>query len=104
MRRWNPLVLLSVPLLNSEQMYQAPRSLRVPTLLVTHPGEAHEIKRPSFVLDRMQRYLDRYGRYLGSDPVASDGGAAVSGTGQGADAPVGSGARRSGGDRGAAAP
>jgi dipeptidyl aminopeptidase/acylaminoacyl peptidase len=65
----------NVPLINSEQMYQALRSLGVATELVVYPGESHEITRPSFQLDRMQRYLAWYGKYLG----VSDGGA-VSGT------------------------
>lgn len=60
----------NVPLLNSEQMYQALRSLGVPTALVIYPGEAHEIRRPSFVADRMRRYLEWYGKYLGTEAVA----------------------------------
>jgi dipeptidyl aminopeptidase/acylaminoacyl peptidase len=60
----------NVPLVNSEQMYQALRSVGVPTALVIYPGEAHEIKRPSFVRDRMTRYLEWYGRYLGGESVA----------------------------------
>ncbi len=60
----------NLPVLNSEQMYQALKSLGRPTQLVVYPGEAHEIRRPSFVVDRMTRYLDWYGKYLlGRDPV-----------------------------------
>lgn len=54
----------NVPLLNSEQMYQALRSLGLPTQLIIYPGEYHEIRRPSFVRDRLQRYIDWYARYL----------------------------------------
>lgn len=61
----------NVPLLNSEQMYQALRSLGRDTQLVIYPGEAHEIKRPSFVVDRMTRYLEWYGRYLGGGVEAA---------------------------------
>ena len=71
----------NVPLINSEQMYQALRSVGVPTGLVIYPGEAHEIKRPSFVRDRMTRYLDWYGRHLATGAVAgprAGGGAARS--------------------------
>ena len=50
----------NVPLLNSEQMYQALRSQGVDTRLIIYPGQFHGIKRPSFVRDRMQRYLDWY--------------------------------------------
>src|SRR5712691_9614725 len=46
----------NVPLLNSEQMYQALRSLGRETQLVVYPGEYHTIRRPSFVRDRLQRY------------------------------------------------
>ncbi len=54
----------NVPLINSEQMYQALRSLGRETQLVIYPGEAHDIKRPSFVRDRLERYLAWYGKYL----------------------------------------
>jgi dipeptidyl aminopeptidase/acylaminoacyl peptidase len=58
----------NVPLLNSEQMYQALRSLGRETQLVIYPGEYHSIKKPSYRRDRLQRYLDWYGRYLGPEP------------------------------------
>ncbi len=54
----------NVPLLNSEQMYQALRTLGVPTELVIYPGQFHGIKKPSYILDRYQRYLDWCGKYL----------------------------------------
>lgn len=54
----------NVPLLNSEQMYQALKSRGVDTELVIYPGQHHGLKRPSFVRDRFQRYLDWYARYL----------------------------------------
>ena len=54
----------NVPLLNSEQMYQALRSQGVDTQLVIYPGEFHGLKRPSFIRDRMQRYLDWYATRL----------------------------------------
>jgi dipeptidyl aminopeptidase/acylaminoacyl peptidase len=47
-----------------EQMYQALRSLGVPTQLVVYPGEAHGIQRPSYIRDRLERYLSWYDRYL----------------------------------------
>jgi dipeptidyl aminopeptidase/acylaminoacyl peptidase len=64
----------NVPLVSSEQMYQALRSLKVPTELVIYPGESHEIRRPSFVRDRMTRYLQWYGKYLGDGQSVSAGG------------------------------
>jgi dipeptidyl aminopeptidase/acylaminoacyl peptidase len=54
----------NVPITGGEQMYQALRSLNVPTQLVIYPGEFHEFSRPSFVRDRYQRYLNWYGKYL----------------------------------------
>ncbi len=54
----------NVPLVGGEQMYQALRTLNVPTQLVIYPNEHHGIRRPSFVKDRYQRYLDWYAKYL----------------------------------------
>ncbi len=54
----------NVPLLNSQQMYQALRTLSVPTELVIYPGQFHGIRKPSYLLDRYQRYLDWYARYI----------------------------------------
>jgi dipeptidyl aminopeptidase/acylaminoacyl peptidase len=65
----------NVPLINSEQMYHALKSLGRETELVIYPGEAHGIKRPSFVQDRMDRYMVWYGEHLGASPAgASVGG------------------------------
>ena len=49
-----------VTLLNSEQMYEALRSAGVDTQLIVYPGQFHDLKRPSSIRDRMQRYLDWY--------------------------------------------
>lgn len=54
----------NVPLLNSEQMYQALRSLGVDTQLIIYPGQYHSLSKPSYQRDRMQRYVDWYGKYL----------------------------------------
>ncbi len=59
----------NVPILNSEQMYQAMKRLGRTTQLVVYPGEHHGIVRPSFQRDRLERYLDWYGRYVkGAQP------------------------------------
>lgn len=55
----------NVPLLNSEQMYQALRTLGVPAELVIYPGQFHRLTKPSYLLDRYQRYLDWYAKWLG---------------------------------------
>jgi len=60
----------NVPLIHSEQMYQALRRLGVPTELVVYPGESHGIKVPSYQKDRFVRYLAWYDRYLKPAPAA----------------------------------
>lgn len=54
----------NVPLINTEQMYQALRSLGRDTEMVVYPGESHGLSVPSYEVDRLQRYLDWYGKYL----------------------------------------
>jgi dipeptidyl aminopeptidase/acylaminoacyl peptidase len=57
----------NVPLLGSEQMYQALRSLGVDTELVIYPNQNHGITTPSYKKDRLERYLAWYGKYLTKD-------------------------------------
>ncbi|HEX4021819.1 MAG TPA: S9 family peptidase [Acidobacteriaceae bacterium] len=54
----------NVPLVAGEQMYEALRSLNVPTELVIYPGQFHGFTRPSYIRDRYQRYLNWYGKYV----------------------------------------
>jgi len=54
----------NVPLVGGEQMYEALRTLGVPTELVIYPGEYHVLTRPSFLVDRFTRYLDWMAKYL----------------------------------------
>ncbi len=54
----------NVPVTGGQQMYQALRSLNVPTELIVYPGQFHGFTRPSFIRDRYQRNLDWYGKYL----------------------------------------
>jgi dipeptidyl aminopeptidase/acylaminoacyl peptidase len=54
----------NVPLLGSEQMYQALRSLGVESQLVIYPGQFHTLTTPSYKKDRLERYLEWYGKYL----------------------------------------
>ena len=61
----------NVPLLNTEQMYQALRSLGVPTELVIYPGQFHGLKKPSYIIDRYKRYLDWYAKWMGLTGAAS---------------------------------
>jgi dipeptidyl aminopeptidase/acylaminoacyl peptidase len=54
----------NVPVAGSEQMYQALKSLDIPTQLIIYPGQHHMIKSPGFERDLLQRYLNWYHRYL----------------------------------------
>jgi dipeptidyl aminopeptidase/acylaminoacyl peptidase len=64
----------NVPLINSEQMYQALRSLGVPTQLVIYPGERHGIRKPSYVRDRLERYVAWYDRHASGKAAAGAAG------------------------------
>lgn len=54
----------NVPIGGGEQMYQALRTLGVPTQLVVYPGQFHLFTRPSYIHDRMQRYFAWFDSYL----------------------------------------
>lgn len=62
----------NVPLVGGEQMYQALKSLGVPTQLIVYPNEHHGVRRPTFVKDIHERYLAWYAKYL--IPQAAAGG------------------------------
>lgn len=61
----------NVPIVGGEQMYQALKSIGIPTQLIVYPGEHHGIRRPTFVKDMYERYLAWYQRYLGTTPVST---------------------------------
>jgi dipeptidyl aminopeptidase/acylaminoacyl peptidase len=61
----------NVPIAGGEQMYQALRTLGVPAQLVVYPGEHHVLTRPSFLVDRSQRYLDWMEKYLAEKTTPS---------------------------------
>jgi dipeptidyl aminopeptidase/acylaminoacyl peptidase len=54
----------NVPAVGSEQMYQAFKSLGIPTELIVYPGQFHGITNPSFQKDRFERYLTWFNTYL----------------------------------------
>jgi dipeptidyl aminopeptidase/acylaminoacyl peptidase len=54
----------NVPVAGSEQMYQALRSLGIPTQLIIYPGQFHGITVPSYQKDRVDRYLQWFDKYL----------------------------------------
>lgn len=64
----------NVPILNSEQLYQALRRRGVETQLVVYPGQSHGIRVPSYQVDRYERYLAWYDRWVRDRgrPVSDD--------------------------------
>ena len=54
----------NVPSSGSEQMFQALRSLGIPTQLIIYPGQYHGITTPSYQKDRIDRYLQWFDKYL----------------------------------------
>ena len=54
----------NVPVLGGEQMYQALKTLKVPTQLVIYPGQNHGLTKTEFIRDRYERYLAWYDKYL----------------------------------------
>lgn len=54
----------NVPAVGSEQMYQALRSLNVPTQLIIYPNQFHGLTVPSYWKDRYVRYGEWFGKYL----------------------------------------
>ncbi len=69
----------NMPIVGSEQMYQALRSLGVPTQLVIYPGQHHGIRKPSYVRDRLERYVAWYDKYVKTAKPASGGTSTASG-------------------------
>jgi dipeptidyl aminopeptidase/acylaminoacyl peptidase len=54
----------NVPTAGSEQMYQALRTLGVPTGLIVYPGQFHGITIPSYQRDRLERWNAWFDKYL----------------------------------------
>lgn len=54
----------NVPAIGSEQMYQALRSIGIPTELIVYPGQFHGITVPAFQKDRLERYIQWFDKYL----------------------------------------
>ena len=58
----------NVPIAGSEQMYVALRTLGIPAQLVVYPDQNHELARPSFFKDRLERTAAWYAQYLQPTP------------------------------------
>jgi len=65
----------NVPIQNSEQLYQALKRLGLETQLVVYPGQSHGLRVPSYQKDRLERYLEWYGKYVKKAEVAPATGA-----------------------------
>ena len=61
----------NVPLLGGEQMYQALKSLGIPTELVVYPGQFHGFTKPSYIRDRYERWMAWWDKYLKPAPPAT---------------------------------
>jgi len=65
----------NVPINNGEQLYQALRRMGRETQLVVYPGQGHGLAVPAYQVDRYERYLKWYDKYVKqlSEPVAEEG-------------------------------
>jgi len=58
----------NVPLVNSEQLYQALKRIGIDTMLIVYPDQPHGIYVPSYQKDRLKRYLAWVDHYLKGAP------------------------------------
>ncbi|MGW8265302.1 MAG: prolyl oligopeptidase family serine peptidase [Longimicrobiales bacterium] len=65
----------NVPVHNGEQLYQALRRMGRETQLVVYPGQGHGISVPAYQVDRYERYLEWYDKYVKqrTEPVTEEG-------------------------------
>ena len=61
----------NVPIIGSEQMYQALKSLGRTTELVVYPGEFHGFTTPSHIKDRLERYVAWYAHYVKGESTSA---------------------------------
>lgn len=54
----------NVPVIGAEQMYQALRSMGIPTELIIYPNQNHGLVVPSYIKFRFEKHLEWFGRYL----------------------------------------
>jgi dipeptidyl aminopeptidase/acylaminoacyl peptidase len=79
----------NVPIQGGQQMYEALKSLGIDTELVIYPNQFHGLTTPSYIRDRLQRYVAWYDKYLKKGepanavtPTAMDGRTAARFTGR----------------------
>ena len=65
----------NVPINNGEQLYQALRRMGRETQLVVYPGQGHGLSVPAYQVDRYERYLKWYDKYVKqlTEPVTEEG-------------------------------
>jgi dipeptidyl aminopeptidase/acylaminoacyl peptidase len=61
----------NVPIVGTEQMFQALKSIGTPTELIIYPGQFHGFTRPSFIRDRYVRWTAWYGKYLSASATST---------------------------------
>ncbi|HEU0064431.1 MAG TPA: S9 family peptidase, partial [Flavisolibacter sp.] len=54
----------NVPVAGAEQMYQALKSLGIPTALVIYPSQNHGLSVPGYIKDRFERHIKWFNKYL----------------------------------------
>lgn len=54
----------NVPTAGSEQMYEALKSQGIPAELILYPNQFHGISKPTYQVDRLQRFIAWYDKYL----------------------------------------
>jgi len=67
----------NVPIEGGQQMYQALKSLGIDTQLIIYPDQFHGLTRPSFIRDRLERYVAWYDKYLKPPAAVSKATAAA---------------------------
>jgi dipeptidyl aminopeptidase/acylaminoacyl peptidase len=55
---------MNVPLVGGKQMYEALKTLNVPSELIVYPNQFHGFTRPSFILDRYERWFAWYDKWV----------------------------------------
>jgi dipeptidyl aminopeptidase/acylaminoacyl peptidase len=54
----------NVPVVGAEQMYQAFKSVGIPTQLIIYPNQNHGIRVPSYLVHRFNSHLDWFKKYM----------------------------------------
>lgn len=54
----------NVPVIGSEQMYQAFKSTGIPTELIIYPNQHHGLRVPSYIVHRYRKHLEWFEKYL----------------------------------------